>query len=44
MNNDSSKEILNMKNINSNKDINHSYLEEHSKPATKLLHFIGTAI
>ena len=33
-----------MKKFNSFKEFYPYYLEEHSKPATKLLHFIGTAI
>jgi hypothetical protein len=33
-----------MKKFNSFREFYPYYLEEHSKPATKLLHFIGTAI
>ena len=44
MHHDSFKGLIVMENYKTFKDFYPYYIEEHSKPKTKLLHFIGTSI
>ena len=44
MHHDSFKGLIVMEKFKTFKDFYPYYIEEHSKPKTKLLHFIGTSI